>query len=266
MSEAPDILLEITAQRRRRLGVAATPPPPVDAWTPLDRRRHPLLSALALPGASIIAEVKLGSPRLGDLRRRVDAEALASAYAAAGASALSVVVEPDYFFGSYEILEACRRASGLPTLAKDFVVGVAQLDAAAAAGADAILLIAALYEPAELATYADAARARGLAPLVEIHTAADLRHLEGRAWELVGVNNRDLRTFEVDVRRSRDLLPRLPPDCVSVAESGLSRRAEVELLADAGFDAFLIGEALLLADDPGAELQRLAAADSKGAV
>ena len=206
---------------------------------------------------AVIAEVKMGSPRLGSLAGRVDPEAQARAYAAAGAAALSVVVEPDFFGGSYELLAACRAASGLPTIAKDFVVHPRQLADARAAGADAILLIAALYDRDELLAWARLARGLGLAPLIETHDPADLDLLAGEPWELVGVNNRDLRTFEVDFEHSLALAPRLPPGALKVAESGIATAAEVARLAAAGFNALLIGESLLTAPDPGAKLREL---------
>ncbi len=215
-------------------------------------------SAAAPPGTpAIIAEVKMGSPRLGSLRGRVDPLVQARIYADNGAAALSVVVEPDFFFGSYELLADCRAASGLPVVAKDFVVDPLQLAWARSAGADAVLLIAALYEPEELARYARLARGLGLVPLVETHAAADLACLAGEPWELVGVNNRDLRTFEVDLERSIALLPSLPAAAVKVAESGIRDALDVALLADSGFDALLIGETLLLAADPSACLRAL---------
>jgi len=155
------------------------------------------------------------------------------------------------------VLAAARRSSGLPAIAKDFVVDERQLVWARDAGADAVLLIAALYTAPELRAWARKARALGLAPLVETHDAADVDKLAGAPWELVGVNNRDLRTFAVDLQHSIELLPRLPPPAVKVAESGLRSAAEVERLRQAGFDAFLVGESLLTAADPAAKLREL---------
>jgi indole-3-glycerol phosphate synthase len=205
----------------------------------------------------VIAEVKMGSPRLGSLADRIDPERQAATYAEAGAAALSVVVEPDYFGGSFELLRRCVAASGLPAIAKDFVVHPRQLDEAREAGASAILLIAALYGADELAAWAAAARSRGLEPLVELHDDTDLSKLARGAWELVGVNNRDLRTFEVDLARAVSLASRLPSGALRVAESGIANRVQVEQLAAAGFEAFLIGESLLLAADPAAKLREL---------
>jgi indole-3-glycerol phosphate synthase len=266
----PDILVEITARRRERLAAAGgSLAPPTVAPRPLQApprtaRDNPFLAALgARRGAgppappAIIAEIKLGSPRLGSLRGRVDAERTARAYAAAGAAALSVVVEPDFFHGDPDLLRRCREASGLPAIAKDFVVSEYQIFEGRAAGADAVLLIAALYRREELQSWAAAARGLGLAPLVEIHDQEDLDKLAGAPWELVGVNSRDLRTFAIDFGRAAALAPRLPPEALKVAESGIATRADVVGLQTAGFDAFLVGEALLLADDPGRKLAEL---------
>lgn len=280
----PDLLLRIAERRRERLAevrsrepgsaaAGATAAAPADVGSELlSPHDNPFLAAL-VKGASagrtapatpatpappaIIAEVKMGSPRLGSLQGRVDPIAQARIYAANGAAALSVVVEPDFFFGSYELLAGCRAASGLPAIAKDFVVDPLQLVWARRAGADAVLLIAALYEPDELAHYARLARALGLAPLIETHDAADVGLLAGEPWELVGINNRDLRTFEVDLERAIALLPLLPPGALKVAESGIRDALDVALLADSGFDALLIGESLLLAKDPAAQLRAL---------
>ena len=263
MAELADVLVRIVAQRRQRigaptssekrgLGAVGTVQPPCNS-----QQDHPLLTALS-PASTpkIIAEVKMGSPRLGSLEGRVDPERQAEAYARGGASALSVVVEPDFFGGSYELLERCRCASGLPSLAKDFVVDELQLHWAHEAGASAVLLIAALYDAEELAAYAGLARQLGLVPLVETHSADDVEKLAGAEWELIGVNNRDLRTFEVDLQHSMDLVASLPP-AIKVAESGLESAVDIRALHRAGFDAFLIGESLLLAEDPAAKLAEL---------
>lgn len=259
----PDLLARIVARRRERLGLApgAFELPAAEPSTPLaDPAAHPFLAALTQRrGRAVIAEVKLGSPRLASLADRVDPTAQARRYAEGGAAALSVVVEPDFFYGSYELLTACREASGLPAIAKEFVVDARQLEWAKAAGADAILLIAALYRPPELLRFAAAARRLGLVPLVETHGFDDLRRLGGQRWELVGVNNRDLRSFEVDLNQSLALLPSLPAGAVRVSESGIATAADVARLRAAGYDAFLIGESLLLADDPSAKLAELVA-------
>jgi indole-3-glycerol phosphate synthase len=256
----PDVLLRIAEQRRRRIAEAGGADPEGLAEgalrTPAD---NAFLGALRARRRSpaIIAEVKMGSPRLGDLHGRVDPIAQARLYAGNGAAALSVVVEPDFFHGGYELLAACREASGLPAIAKDFIVDPVQLLWARDAGADAILLIAALYEAEEMARYARLARGLGLVPLVETHDAADIAKLAGEPWEMVGINNRNLRTFDVDLQNSISLLAGLPGEALKVAESGIRDGLDVLLLKESGFDAFLIGETLLLADDPAARLREL---------
>lgn len=263
-TESADILQQIAEHRRRRLAAMELPDQPaLAAGGPAVDSRSKTGSFHAALGAergrAIIAEVKMGSPRLGSLVDRIDPRRQARIYAENGAAALSVVVEPDFFHGSYELLAACKEASGLPALAKDFVVDPRQVEWAAAAGADAVLLIAALLEADELEQYAESARNLGMEPLVETHGAADLDKLAGGDWKLVGVNNRDLRTFEVHLDRSIELIPQLPAAALKVAESGIATAADVGRLAAAGFDAFLIGESLLLSDDPARLMRELLA-------
>ncbi len=265
---AADILLEITAQRRERLG-GGQPAPTREASAlqdggPLqDHGRNAFCAALLeRRGNAVIAEVKMGSPKLGSLAGRFEPEELAATYARNGAAALSVVVEPDFFFGSYELLARCRDASGLPTIAKDFLVTPRQLEWAREAGADAVLLIASLLGAEELHSYAGAARQMGLAPLVETHSREDVAKLRGGDWELVGINSRDLRTFSVDLEHSIQLRPELPVEALKISESGIRSRADVVQLSAGGFDAFLVGETLVQADDAGAKLRELLGAES----
>lgn len=259
MSRPPaDILARIVERRRERFADALRPPADNGQTVPI-RQTNPLVAALSeRRGRAVIAEVKLGSPSLGNLAGRIDPETLARSYRRNGAAAVSVVVEPDFFHGSYELLERVREASGLPAIAKDFVVSELQLRSAVAAGADAILLIASLYDREGLRRWAAAARGHGLVPLIETHDEADMELLGGGDWELVGINNRDLRTFTVDLERSIERLALLPAGALKVAESGIRGRREIDRLAAAGFDAFLVGEALVTAADPGAALAELA--------
>jgi indole-3-glycerol phosphate synthase len=260
VSAAPDVLVRIAERRRERLAAMERPTGDLAEGAPLGPADNRFLAALAgrrRGPAAVIAEVKMGSPRLAPLAGRLDPVAQARTYAANGAAALSVVVEPDFFHGDYALLAACRAASGLPAIAKDFVVDPVQLVWARQAGADAVLLVAALLAAEEMARYARLARGLGLVPLVETHDAEDIAKLAGEPWELVGINNRDLRTFEVDLGRSIALLPHLPPEAVKVAESGIRDPLDILVLRDSGFDAFLVGEALLLAADPGAKLREL---------
>lgn len=267
MAEVPDILRRICEQRRRRVAAAdvdASPARRLPAGAPGRR----FLDAISeRRGGAVIAEIKMGSPKLGDLRGRFDPVARAATYADAGAACLSVVVEPDHFHGGYDLLAECAAASGLPAVAKDFVVSDVQLAWAREAGACAVLLIAALHDAAELRRLAGLARGLGLVPLIETHDDADFEKLRPPArdggeerssdWELVGINSRDLRTFEVDLERSADRVGRLPSSALKVAESGIHTGADVAKLRRAGFDAFLIGERLVLSGDPAAALSEL---------
>lgn len=259
MSRLADVLRRIVERRRESVAAAGERAEELpERARPLTADENPFLAALEeRRGRAVIAEVKMGSPRIGSLAGRVDPHAQARLYAREGAAALSVVVEPDFFGGSYELLAGCREASGLPAIAKDFVVDPVQLRWARDAGASAVLLIAALYDADELRGLAARARGLGLAPLVETHDAEDLELLDGGSWELVGVNHRDLRTFQVDLGHSRELLPRLPEGALRVAESGIRSAADCSTLRGAGFDAFLVGESLLLSDDPAAKLREL---------
>lgn len=263
-SRLPDILVRIVRRRAAQLEAVRAH----ESWTPAalgdaepelqTAASNRFLAGLtAQRGSAVIAEVKMGSPSLGNLAGRFDPLEQARAYARGGAAALSVVVEPDFFYGSYELLGACTEASGLPAIAKDFVVDPLQLYWAQRAGASAVLLIAALYTPEELRRYARMARALGLVPLIETHDLGDLSKLQGGLWELVGVNNRDLRTFQVELTTSLALLPSLPTAALKVAESGIHEASDLEMLGGAGFDAYLIGESLLTSGDPVAKLHEL---------
>ena len=260
-SRVADILVRIIRKRRQRLTQARAhqtftePPRKPRIQTPANNRFLRALSEKR--GHAVIAEVKMGSPSLGSLNGRFEPLQLARRYAENGAAALSVVVEPDFFYGSYELLAACTEASGLPAIAKDFIVDPLQLQWAKRAGASAVLLIAALYTYRELKEYARLARNYDLVPLIETHELPDLMKLGDDIWELVGVNNRDLRTFDVELTSSLELLPSLPPGAIKVSESGIRSAADIDTLRGAGYDAYLIGEALLMAEDPGAKLAEL---------
>lgn len=260
-SGLPDILRQIV---ERRAAVLAQAPPvseddlPSFRSDPLRPDENAFLEALASRGGhAVIAEVKLGSPSLGRLPSDFKPETQARVYGRHGAAALSVVVEPDFFYGSYELLNLCRVSSDLPALAKDFVIDERQLTWAADAGAGAVLLIARLLDRERLIRLAGLARGLGLAPLIETHDEADLQKLDGREWECVGFNHRDLSTFEVDLDRSQSLLPRFPQRAIRVAESGISRPADVHVLRERGFSAFLVGESLLVSERPGRFLEDL---------
>ncbi len=259
--DVADILLQIVERRRERVGAqraqqTLTQPPRPPAIQNAGNNRF-LAALTEKRGSAVIAEIKMGSPSLGSLVDRFEPLQQARLYAEHGAAALSVVVEPDFFHGSYELLAACHEASGLPAIAKDFIVDPLQLRWAKRAGASAVLLIAALYSKDELTQYAQLARQLGLVPLIETHELSDLMKIDSGIWELVGVNNRDLRTFEVEIGTSLALLPSLPTGALKVAESGIRSSGELAMLRSSGYDAYLVGESLLLADDPAAALREL---------
>jgi indole-3-glycerol phosphate synthase len=212
--------------------------------------------ALDGDGVAIIAEIKRRSPSAGPLDPDLDAARLAGSYAAGGAAAISVVTEPDFFGGSLGDLDAARSA-GLPVLRKDFVVDPFQVLESRAIGADAVLLIVRTVTPVELETLLGATRALGMDALVEVHDEAELDTAVDLGAAIVGVNHRDLATFEVDPERTLKLAARVPAECTLVALSGVSTRAEVDELAAAGVAAILVGSSLVTASDPAAKLAEL---------
>ena len=219
-----------------------------------------LAALTAIDRLNVIAECKRRSPSRGVLRREYDPVAIAKQYAGAGAAAISVLTEPTFFDGSLEHLRAVRAAVDLPVLRKDFIVSEYQLLEAKAAGADAVLLIVAALRPVELKVLHDHAARMGLDVLVEVHDATELAIAIDVGARVVGVNNRNLRTLEVDVHASQELIAQIPPEIVAVSESGLKGGDDVRRLRDLGYRAFLVGERFMAAADPGAALAELIAA------
>ncbi|MDE3131087.1 MAG: indole-3-glycerol phosphate synthase TrpC [Acidobacteriota bacterium] len=206
-------------------------------------------AALAAPGISLIAEHKRSSPSAGVIRADLQLPAVVSAYERAGARAVSVLTEEGRFGGRLEDLAAARGAVSLPILRKDFIVGEYQVHEALAAGADAILLIVAALDAQTLRRLHALARELGLATLVEVHDAGELAVANALGAEIVGINNRDLATLEVDVQRVHALRSEVGDGALVVAESGIRSHAELERLQEAGVDAVLVGEALMRARD-----------------
>ena len=209
---------------------------------------------------NVIAECKRRSPSRGVLCAEYDPVAIAQAYERAGAAAISVLTEPTFFDGSLEHLQGVRAAVDVPLLRKDFVVSEYQLLEAKAAGADATLLIVAALRPVELKVLHDHARRYGLDVVVEVHDAKELAIAVDAGARIVGVNNRNLRTLEVDVHASEELIARMPAEVIAVSESGLRTSEDLERLRNLGYRAFLIGERFMTAADPGSALQSLLAA------
>jgi indole-3-glycerol phosphate synthase len=208
---------------------------------------------------NVIAECKRRSPSRGVLRADYDPVAIARGYAEAGAAAISVLTEPTFFDGSLEHLRAVRTAVTVPVLRKDFIVSEYQILEAKAAGADAVLLIVAALDPVELRELAGCAAGLGLDALVEVHDAGELRAAIDAGVRIIGVNNRNLRTLEVNVKASEAVIGLMPSDVIAVSESGLRTPEDLARLRQRGYGAFLIGERLMTVPDPGQALRELLA-------
>ncbi|MBI1956075.1 MAG: indole-3-glycerol phosphate synthase TrpC [Acidobacteria bacterium] len=209
------------------------------------------------PECAIIAELKRASPSRGILCQHYNPVEIARGYQQAGARALSVLTDKEFFLGSLEHLVQVKAATSLPVLRKDFTLAEYHLYEAAAAEADAVLLIVAILQPAELGRLLGLSRELGLDVLVEVHTAEELRIALDAGSEIVGVNNRNLKTFAVSLETSLELIDRIPDKVIAVSESGLRTAEDLKRLQAAGFDAFLIGERFMTELDPGAALERL---------
>jgi len=216
-----------------------------------------LRAKAALGEPAVIAEVKRASPSRGVLRENFDPASIGLSYAQAGAACLSVLTDRRFFQGAPAHLHEARKASGLPALRKDFIVDEYQVAESRAWGADCILLIVAALEPARLRDLEAVARGLGLAVLVEVHDADELERALQLSTPLIGINNRNLKTFEVSLDTTLDLLPRIGPERLVITESGVLEPDDVARLRGAGVNAFLVGEAFMRAADPGAELTRL---------
>ena len=206
---------------------------------------------------AVIAEVKKASPSKGIIREHFDPAAIAQSYAAHGAACLSVLTDVDYFQGANAYLQAARAACDLPVIRKDFIIDRWQIAEARAIGADAILLIVAALNDAQLHDLEAYALSLGLAVLVEVHDGDELTRALTLKTPLIGINNRNLRTFEVSLNTTLTLKDRIPAERIVVAESGISSPAEVATLRGQGVHTFLVGEAFMRAPEPGAELQKL---------
>jgi indole-3-glycerol phosphate synthase len=263
------VLAEILAHKREELKAAKERVPPAalaeraerSSETPRGFRRA---LASAEPPA-VVAELKRRSPSRGEIRPDFDPVACARDYAEGGAAALSVLTDERYFGGRLEYLTRVREAVRLPLLRKDFLIDPYQVDEARAAGADAVLLIVSALGGGELRELLGCARARSLDALVEVHDEAELESALAAGADLVGVNNRDLRSFVTDLTVTERLAPRVPSGVLLVAESGIAGPADVARLARAGARAFLVGESLMREAEPGRALRRLREAEESRA-
>ncbi len=258
-----DILQRIVAVKRDEVAAARSARPLARLRESAEERRDVRDFAAALRRrvdqgqTAVIAEVKKASPSKGVLRQHFVPADIAASYERGGAACLSVLTDVQFFQGSAEYLEQARGACALPVLRKDFIVDEYQVFEARAMGADAILLIAACLDDTQMAALEACAMALGMAVLVEVHDAEELTRALKLRTPLVGINNRNLRTFEVSLDTTIDLLPELPPERLLITESGIRARADVQRMRAAGVHAFLVGEAFMRANDPGIALASL---------
>jgi indole-3-glycerol phosphate synthase len=233
----PDVALKLAVQK------AATP--------------RDFAAALSRDGYNVIAELKKASPSLGVIRDDYHPAQLASGLEGSGAAALSVLTEEEFFRGSLADLKEAKKATQIPILRKDFIVDPWQVWETRAVGADTFLLIVAVLDDATLMSLLELGRSLQLEPLVEVHSLEELRRAISAGARIIGVNNRDLRNFQVRIETSLELVREIPDDCIAVSESGIHSRDDLARLRDAGFDAFLIGERLMKNADPAMGLRDL---------
>jgi indole-3-glycerol phosphate synthase len=263
VTSTPDLLEAIVAATRTRVDAARAR----ESRASIERRalaRTPNAAGFAarlsrIGAINVIAECKRRSPSRGVLRTAYDPVAIAVAYEQAGAAAISVLTEPGFFDGSLEHLAAVRAAVQTPLLRKDFIIDEYQLLEARAAGADAVLLIVAALDDRALASLSTVAREVGLTVLVEVHNAEECRRAVAAGASIIGVNNRNLRTLQVDLDASREVARLLPSSAIGISESGLKTPADVLAMTALGYRAFLMGERFMVEPDPGAALAALMA-------
>ncbi|MGA7241407.1 MAG: indole-3-glycerol phosphate synthase TrpC [Bryobacteraceae bacterium] len=257
----PDILARIVATKREEVSAAEAS---LSVWESAAEAqiagRRDFSAALRAKAPAIIAEVKKASPSRGILSADFDPVRIARAYQSGGAAAISVLTDAPYFQGALSDLEAARAAIQLPVLRKDFTIASSQILEAAAHGADAILLIAAILNERELRDFRELAARYRMAALVEVHNRAELDMAIASGADLIGVNNRDLTSFEVALETSLRLAEYMPPGALLVSESGIHDTRDIARLRAAGFQAFLVGEHLMKSGDPASALRKLVAA------
>lgn len=251
----PDILAQIVERKKQELGQR------VDD---LERRaveaiskRRDFTAALAQRRPAVIAEIKKASPSKGVLAEKFDPASLARAYEQGGAAALSVLTDEKHFQGALADLESARDAADLAVLRKDFTIDAYHVEEAAAHGADAILLIAAILTEREMRDFRELAEHYRMAALVEVHEAEELERAVASGARMIGVNNRNLHTFEVNLQTALRLAEKIPAGAIKVAESGIHSAKDIQRLTAAGYDAFLVGEHLMKSGDPSNALRAL---------
>ena len=259
----PDILKKIVARKLEEIAAAksATPLPALEQQV-ADRDKprgfaNAIRDRVAAGDAAVIAEIKKASPSKGVIRENFNPVSIAQSYESAGAACLSVLTDVDFFMGSPDYLREARAATGLPVIRKDFLVDDYQVVEAAAMGADCILLIVSILDDAQIAGLSEIAGELGLDVLIEVHDAGELDRALVVSPGMVGINNRNLRTFDVSLDTTFDLLGRIPGETLVVTESGIHTRADVEAMRARDVNAFLVGEAFMRAEVPGEALKAL---------
>ena len=263
MSDAPDILNRINARKLEEIAQCKKAIP-LDQLKALLRNQdeprgfaNAMAEKIASGNAAVIAEIKKASPSRGVLREDFQPAAIAASYESGGAACISVLTDRDFFQGSETYLKEARAACSLPVIRKDFIIDDYQVYEARAMGADCILLIVASLDDQQLKGLNDLAHDLGMDVLVEVHDAAELERALRLSNRLIGINNRNLRTFEVSLGTTLDLLEQIPGDRIVVTESGIHVTDDVRLMRENAVNAFLVGEAFMRADDPGAKLAEL---------
>ncbi|HEV7573752.1 MAG TPA: indole-3-glycerol phosphate synthase TrpC [Thermoanaerobaculia bacterium] len=248
------ILDDIVARTRVRLAAERPPDPAAAEIAARNRPPFALTAALRRDRINVIAEIKSASPSAGTIVNDPDVEGIAASYKEGGAAAISIVTEPEFFHGSREWI---ARAPGLPVLMKDFVIEESQLIRGIAAGASAILLLASLLDAKQIRDFIACLDAYSCDALVEVHDEMELERAMTGGARIIGINNRNLRDFSVDLGASERLARQIPDGVIRVAESGIKTRGDVDRLRAAGFDAFLVGESLLRQNDRAAAVRQL---------
>lgn len=263
MNDTPDILKKILETKseevaRRKIRMPVSTLEEIAGGVEFPRGFQNALQDKVLAGKpAIIAEIKKASPSKGVIRENFEPVAIGQDYAMNGATCLSVLTDKEYFQGSEAALQMVREACPLPVLRKDFMIDPYQVYEARALGADCILLIVAALEDGRMHELADAAKKLGMDVLVEVHDAAELERALVLDTLLVGINNRNLRTFETSLQTTLDLKTRIPDDRVIITESGIHTQDDVKLMMDNGVYAFLVGEAFMRAESPGQKMRQL---------
>lgn len=262
-SNTPDILNKILARKREEITERinkislAEIKDKAAAADPVRGFEQAIRAQLTAGKTAIIAEIKKASPSKGVLRENFQPDDIAKSYAEGGATCLSVLTDIDYFQGRDEYLQAARVACTIPVLRKDFMIDAYQLYESRALGADCILLIVSALNDDQLAEFAELAKQLKLDVLIEVHDGEELKRALATGLSLVGINNRNLHTFKTNLNTTVSLLPDIPENRIVVTESGIHSREDVKLIKDRGVNTFLVGEAFMRADDPGAKLREL---------